>query len=80
MKTKIRKDIVTYKEFPKEELIRIVITKEGKTYISDTKEGRGIYVSQTSLKKGLDKGIIKKTISKYNGNIEDIQKELDKLI
>lgn len=40
--------IATHKEFPKEELIRIVKTKDNKFFVNSKVQGRGCYISKTA--------------------------------
>lgn len=73
-----RRDIVTKKSFPRNELIRISISKEGLTKIDKEYKlgGRGIYVLPESIKEGLNNKIIFKNIKRFKGNFEEIKEDL----
>ncbi len=43
----IRTCIATHKEFPKEELVRIVKTNDSRFFVNSKVSGRGCYVSKT---------------------------------
>lgn len=75
----IRKDLGTNKRFPKTDLIRVVITKNHQTFISQTKSGRGIYIHPDSLEKVLRKNILKREINRRHGDLKIID-ELELLI
>jgi predicted RNA-binding protein YlxR (DUF448 family) len=75
-KNNIRRDLVTYKEYNREELIRIVVTKDGTTKIDPTLEGRGIYVHKNSIDKGINKGSIEKAIKRFGGSSKEILEQL----
>ncbi|QIK70082.1 YlxR family protein [Erysipelothrix sp. HDW6C] len=49
-KIPMRKCVVTQEQFPKQELLRIVLTPEGNVEIDETgrKNGRGAYISRLS--------------------------------
>ncbi len=81
-KTSIRTDILTREKYPKEELLRIDINKNGDTTIDYNfiKNGRGIYFHRNSLEKLLKKNILKNILKKYNGSFELIKDELEKLM
>lgn len=69
-----RRDILTSKQYDREELVRIAIQKNGDTTIDKNfnKGGRGIYIHPTSIKKALEKGVLDKNIKRFNGNIKQI--------
>lgn len=75
-----RKDIVTKEILKRKDLIRISISSNGTTKIDKNFNmgGRGIYVSKSSIKIGLEKKIIKKNINRFGGDINSIIDELMK--
>ena len=75
-----RKDIVTKEILKRKDLIRISISSDGTTNIDKdfNMGGRGIYISKSSIKIGLEKKIIKKNINRFGGDINSIIDELMK--
>ncbi|XMB87027.1 YlxR family protein [Mycoplasmatota bacterium WC44] len=61
-KIPLRKCIVTRERFPKNELVRIVKTKDGQIFVDETGKanGRGAYInlSKSTIKKAKDKKIL----------------------
>lgn len=75
----LRRDILTYRRYKKNELIRLVITRnedDGTNWIYlDTKNkifGRGVYIHQSSLAKIINNSsILKKKLARFKVNFSD---------
>ncbi|MCG7338627.1 YlxR family protein [Staphylococcus sp. ACRSN] len=83
-KIPMRKCILSNEMFPKNDMIRVVINKEGEIFADATgkKQGRGAYVSKDvkSVEKAQEKGILEKYFKADAETLDPVYKEIIRLI
>lgn len=83
-KIPMRKCILSNERFPKNDMIRVVINKEGEIFADATgkKQGRGAYVSKDvkSVEQAQEKGILEKYFKADAETLDPVYKEIIRLI
>ncbi len=75
-----RTDIVTGQKKDKDQLIRIVKTKDGSIHISNTIKGRGAYISKDASPETIKKKKVLNRAFRTNIDIKVYEKVIDELI
>ena len=83
-KIPMRKCIISNEMYPKKEMIRVVINKEGEIFADATgkKQGRGAYVSKDVplVEKAQQKELLEKYFNASKETLEPVYKEIIRLI
>jgi predicted RNA-binding protein YlxR (DUF448 family) len=83
-KIPLRKCILTNEMYPKKELIRIVVTKEGDIFVDPTgkKNGRGSYVVKDldKVQNARQKKVLEKKLGKDSDSLTPVYDEIIRLI
>lgn len=83
-KIPMRKCIISNEMYPKKEMIRVVINKEGDIFADATgkKPGRGAYVSKdvAMVEQAQEKGLLEKYFNASTEKLEPVYKEIIRLI